>query len=736
MKVLHLISGGDSGGAKTHVFSLMDKLTKKADVTVVCLMRGVFYEEILERDVRVLLYEQRSRFDLSVLNKLLTLIREEGFDLVHAHGARANFIAAFLINRAGVPIVTSMHSDYMLDFDSFAKRLIFTNLNRLALRRIRYFIAVSDPFRQMLIERKFKPNNIFTVYNGMNFDKPVMPLDRKAFLEQYHLSDLPSDAPLIGMATRFDKVKGVDVLIRAAKKVCDQIPNAHFLIAGDGEDRPLLESLIQELGLSKNVHLLGFVSEMDAFYQLIDVNMLTSHSESFPYALLEGARLKKATVASAVGGIPRLILNGKTGYTFEDNDFHGCAQQILRLITETGAIAQFGEALYEYASANFSDEQLAQTHMDIYHRILKKEAKKYPYDIVLSGYYGYNNSGDDALLTALLRGLKQADPDIDLLILSARSFDTAKRFGVDARNRFSPFSVYKSLKQSRMLVNGGGNLIQDITSTQSLWYYLAVICLAKKLGKKVCMLANGIGPLVHEYNAKAAMKVLSTVDLITLRDHESCDYLKERIPNRTFEWTSDLAFLLESDGTLAPDVAALISNQPYYVVAVRNWKTAKSDFAESLAAAFDRIYEQQGILPLLLPMQYKEDGKLSRKIASLMQSPSVVIDRMLDINSILTLISGARMTLGMRLHALIYSAVCKIPFAGLIYDGKVKSFTDDMEAHAVLDISDVTTDGVVDIIESVLKPNEERLLTLSERTDDFRIRAHENIRRALEELKS
>ncbi|MBO4954444.1 MAG: glycosyltransferase, partial [Clostridia bacterium] len=86
MKVLHLISGGDSGGAKTHVFSLMDKLTKKADVTVVCLMRGVFYEEILERDVRVLLYEQRSRFDLSVLNKLLTLIREEGFDLVHAHG--------------------------------------------------------------------------------------------------------------------------------------------------------------------------------------------------------------------------------------------------------------------------------------------------------------------------------------------------------------------------------------------------------------------------------------------------------------------------------------------------------------------------------------------------------------------------------------------------------------------------------------------------------------------------
>lgn len=736
MKVLHLISGGDSGGAKTHVFSLMDKLTQKADVTVVCLMRGVFYEEILERDVRVLLYEQRSRFDLSVLNKLLALIRDESFDLVHVHGARANFIAAFLIGRAGVPVVTSMHSDYLLDFDSFAKRLVFTNLNRWALRRIRYFIAVSDPFRQMLIERKFKPNNIFTVYNGMDFEKPVTPLDREAFLEKYGLSHLTDGSPLVGMATRFDKVKGVDVLIRAAKEVCDRFPAAHFLIAGDGEERPMLEALIAELGLLERVHLLGFVSEMDAFYQLIDINMLTSHSESFPYALLEGARLKKATVASAVGGIPKLILDGKTGYLFADNDSHACAEQIGRLLSEDGAIKRFGNALYEYASANFSNEQLAEAHMDIYRRILKKEAKKYPYDIVLSGYYGYNNSGDDALLTALLQGLKQADPDLDLLILSARSFDTAKRFGVDARNRFSPVSVYRSLKQSRMLVNGGGNLIQDITSTQSLWYYLAVICLAKKMGKKVCMLANGIGPLVHEYNAKAAMKVLSGVDLITLRDRESCAYLEARIPDRSFEWTSDLAFLLEPSGILSPAMAKLIPDQPYYVVAVRNWKTAKADFAESLAAAFDLIYNRYGVVPMLLPMQYKEDGKLSRKIAGLMQTPAVTVERMLDIDSILNLISGAKMTLGMRLHALIYSAVCKVPFAGLIYDGKVKSFTEDMSATSVLDVTEITADRVVAMIEEVLPVADEQIEALSQRTDAFRLRAHENINRALEELKS
>ena len=732
MKVLHLISGGDSGGAKTHVFSLMDKLTKKADVTVVCLMQGVFYQEILERDVRVLLFEQRTRFDLSVCGKLLKLIADEGFDIVHAHGARANFIAAFLIDRTSVPVVTSIHSDYMLDFDSFVKRLVFTNLNRLSLRQIRYFIAVSDPFRQMLIRRGFQPNNIFTVYNGMDFTRPVSLTDRTAFLQQYGLADLPQDALLVGMATRFDKVKGVDVLIRAARSVCDRIPNAHFLIAGDGEDRPLLESLIRELGLSDRVHLLGFVSEMDTFYDLIDVNMLTSHSESFPYALLEGARMKKATVASAVGGIPRLILDGETGYLFPDNDSSACADQICRLLQEEGATARFGQALYDYASSNFSDENLAETHMQIYRSILKKESKKYPYDLVLSGYYGYNNSGDDALLTALLNGLKKEAPDLDVVVLSARPQDTRERFGIDAQNRFSPVSVYRSLKNSRMLVNGGGNLIQDITSTQSLWYYLAVIRLAKKLGKKVCMLANGIGPLVHPQNARSAIKVLQEVDLITLRDKESCDYLNEKIPNRQFEWTSDLAFLLEPAKTAK--VSDLLPEDPYYVVAVRNWKTARPDFAESLATAFDRIHARHGIVPVLLPMQYKEDRKLSERIAELMETPSVAVDRMLDIDSILSLIHGARMTLGMRLHALIYSAVCKVPFAGLIYDGKVKSFTDDMSATAVLDVADITADKVVAMMEEVLPITPEQQADLSAHTDAFRLRAHENIVRLLEEL--
>ncbi len=133
MKVLHLISGGDSGGAKTHLFSLLDKLKELVTVRVGCLIDGVFYEELIKKDIDSVLFLQKSRFDLSVIDSIAKMINEEKFDVLHVHGARANFVARFVMKKTDVPVVTTMHSDYMLDFDAFVKNIVFTNLNRLSL---------------------------------------------------------------------------------------------------------------------------------------------------------------------------------------------------------------------------------------------------------------------------------------------------------------------------------------------------------------------------------------------------------------------------------------------------------------------------------------------------------------------------------------------------------------------------------------------------------------------------
>ena len=124
MKVLHLISGGDTGGAKTHVFALMNALANKIDVKIVCFMKGVFYDELQSIPVESELIEQKSRMDMSVCDRLIEII-SEGYQVIHCHGARANFIAGALRKRGvKLPFVTTIHSDYLLDFDGFYKKVL------------------------------------------------------------------------------------------------------------------------------------------------------------------------------------------------------------------------------------------------------------------------------------------------------------------------------------------------------------------------------------------------------------------------------------------------------------------------------------------------------------------------------------------------------------------------------------------------------------------------------------
>nr|WP_019213604.1 glycosyltransferase [Fenollaria massiliensis] len=96
MKVLHLISGGDTGGAKTHIINLLCGLKDKVDVKLVCFIKGPFADDLKKYGIDVEVIEQRSRFDFSVVNKLKDLIESEGFEIVHSHGARANLISYFL----------------------------------------------------------------------------------------------------------------------------------------------------------------------------------------------------------------------------------------------------------------------------------------------------------------------------------------------------------------------------------------------------------------------------------------------------------------------------------------------------------------------------------------------------------------------------------------------------------------------------------------------------------------
>ena len=283
-------------------------------------------------------------------------------------------------------------------------------------------------------------------------------------------------------------------------------------------------------------------------------------------------------------------------------------------------------------------------------------------DVVISGYYGFGNSGDDSILYAIVRELKSMNPSIRIVTLSNTPKATEEMYGVDAVHRFNVFSVIRRLRRTKLLISGGGSLIQDVTSNKSLAYYLSVICLAKKFGKKVLLYANGIGPISNNANAKKIHKALNNVDLITLREPSSLEELKRfGVDKPEIRVTSDPAFnLFPADKAEVSDVLSscgLSDGSKYCVIALRPWKTMKSGFAEAIAQAADYINDKYGISSVFVCMQPARDTKITEAAEKAMKCKGYILNKAHTTAQLLGVIDGAEFVIGMRrLHSLIYAA--------------------------------------------------------------------------------
>lgn len=738
MKVMHIISGGDSGGAKTHLFALLDQLKLSCDVVVACFMKGVFYEEILQKDIETVLFEQKNRFDLSVVSKIERFVSERKIEIIHVHGARANFIAMFLKRRLQVPIVTTMHSDYLLDFDSFFKKLVFTNLNKISLRKLNYFIAVSDNFKDMLIERNFNPNRIYTVYNGMDYSSiPQNITSKEEFAGKYNL-DTSEDLIYVGIAARFDKVKGLDVFIRGAKKAYEKNNNLRFLIAGEGAEEVNLKNLAKSLGMENIITFLGYVTDIYGFLNFIDINTLTSLNESFPYSMLEGAGMKKPMVASKVGGIPQLVREGITGYLFESEDYEEFSEKLIKISSDPSYVKSMGEEIYSLATKEFSSKKLSCDHIKIYEKIIKDFKCDKRYDFVLSGYYGFNNSGDDALLMALINDLTAEKEDVKIAVLSSNPMQTKIRYKVDAFKRMSPIVLYRLFKNSRVLLSGGGSLIQDETSSKSLWYYLFIISFAKRCSMRVMQIASGIGPVNGKFNQILAGKVLNkSVDRITLREEKSLKEIERLKISVPVEVTADPALSLEGVDRESADKIFKDNNIPmgeYVCVALRDWKDVAEDFEENIASVLDHIHDKYQKNIVFVPMQYPADLGISKRIAKCMKNSSYIIEAPISIPETIGVIANSDLVVAMRLHSLVYAVSSSVGVIALKYDPKIDGFMEYFRQNLTCDVKALTKDALIEMADAYFSDKDiERNKNLC---NEMKKKAKRNAISAIELLKS
>ena len=710
MKILHLISGGDVGGAKTHVLSLLEGLQKTQTVRLVCFTEGDFAREARALGIDTLVMETGVP---SCIRAISAMVREEGFEIVHCHGSRANMIGAILRRTGKIPIVTTVHSDYRLDYMGRpASRLTYGTINTVALRFFDYHIGVSDSMAQLLISRGFDPQTMFSIYNGVDFAGHTPQTPRAEFLRTLGV-ETDEETVVFGIAARLNPVKDISTLIRAFAAAVRTCPNCRLLIAGDGEEREMLEKLAAELCPAKSVIFAGWVQDTDSFYAAIDVNTLTSLSETFSYVLTEGARQRCATITSNVGGIPCIIENGVTGLLFTPRDVDTLTAHMIRMAQNTAFRRQMGENLYEKASREFTVEATVRHQIEIYDTILRQEAapKRRRNGVLICGAYGKGNAGDDAILKAILRQLKNIDRDMPICVLSRNPMQTKLRYHVDAVHAFNPIAFLPVMRRTKLYLSGGGSLIQNQTSTRSLYYYLSNIRMAKRMGCRVLMYGCGIGPVNGEKNRRAAAKTIDRfVDAITLREDLSAEELRSMgVTKPAVHVTADPALMLEAGNEGAVDGFLLGENLDpagkYALFVLRPWKGFDGK-KQAFVDCVNYVNQKYGLQPVFFALEPERDLAPCRAVAEAIDCESHILCAPEDEKLIIGMMKKMRVVISMRLHTLIFASSVGTPLVAVSYDPKVTGFMRYIGQKHCVDFDDVTAEALCTLTDAALTEQE------------------------------
>lgn len=354
--------------------------------------------------------------------------------------------------------------------------------------------------------------------------------------------------------------------------------------------------------------------------------------------------------------------------------------------------------------------------------------------IAISGYYGFQNAGDEAVLEGLVTALRAraSEKDLQITALSIDPARTTLEHSIPAAHRYRVSPLLRTLSRSDLLLSGGGSLLQDSTSAHSIFYYLGVVRMAQMLGKKTMFAAQGIGPLTRKRSRRLTRSVANKLSAITVRDQASADLLREIGVTKPITVTADPALLLEPE-QLEP------ATDERCALSLRPWRNIEHLLADQLAEAY------AGALPnvplLFMPMHGEQDSEVQTFFAVALREHLDGAVRIAkpcapcNASLLLLIASRARMVIGMRLHALIFAAACGVPSVALSYDPKVAAFMEQSgQADACFDMADADPDSLTDLLSRVWKERVARAAALRERLPQLRASAAKNAEIALEVL--
>jgi glycosyltransferase involved in cell wall biosynthesis len=304
----------------------------------------------------------RGWLDWNGIQGLKSLVKEENIEILHCHEPKSRLYGAIVSRMTGIPMVATHH---LWTGQNLRTRLV-ESIDAVVLHGCDKAIAVSTSVAESMRRVFVSPSRIEVIPNG---------IDLRNFRDELRIAELraslgiPAGLPIIGAVGRLDMQKAHERLIEAAKYITDAGQDAVYIIAGEGVERPRLESLVRDLGLSGRVLLLGYQSDIRKYLAMMDVFVLPSRREGTPMALLEAMAMSKPVVATAVGGVPDVLTDGIDGIMLPENGA-GLGDALLRLLRDPAFARQIARTGRRRVETEFSSSRMAARYEDVYRRCL------------------------------------------------------------------------------------------------------------------------------------------------------------------------------------------------------------------------------------------------------------------------------------------------------------------------------------------------------------------------------
>ncbi len=354
--------------------------------------------------------------------------------------------------------------------------------------------------------------------------------------------------------------------------------------------------------------------------------------------------------------------------------------------------------------------------------------------IVISGYYGFNNIGDDSILSVITSNIKDSINDVEITVLSKLSkkselvYDTNNVKLVDRKNILK---IISEIKKCDLLISGGGGLLQDVTSSKSILYYLAIMLLGKVFKKKVMVYSQGIGPIHKPLNKTLTKYVLNKVDFITLRDEKSKKFLKEiKVTNENIVVTADPVIGLKKVGLdlgheILKKSGLKDSKKPIVGFSIRG-RDKSEKLIHTIANVCDEIIDKLGVDVVFIPFHHGEDKKIIDDIKSKMNRVAICLKEKHNIDSMLSIIGNLDLLVGLRLHSLVFGAIMNTPMIAISYDPKINNFMENLDETVFSSVEDLEKEKLLEEIKNKINNEEKYKLQLYNKVECLKEKLHKN----------